>query len=1217
MKRAPSASLHELPLPPPPLRNSGASFSLGGEESHGCVVQLGGAKTTDIPPIVLSYIAAASTHSAKLLYCTALVKRRPCIAIFDTGASVSFMSRRFARAAQLKVFSRGQKQVKLANGVVQDCDDIAPMVKVVVGKHTLFQTFHILDMDSDFDLVFGLDFHRNREVQYEWNTGQLSFVCEGERRTLELQQPKPPAVPPSDKGLEFISAVTLGKAVSKGDLVYLVVVKERPQDETDEVAQDRADLSGDGPLPDERVQELLREFSDVVCTALPPGLPRDKGVGHNIVLEPNSTAVWKQMYRLSAKERAELEKQVTELLEKGYIQPSQSPFGAPVLFVPKPDGSHRMCIDYRGLNKITIKNRHALPRIDDLLDTLGKAEVFSSIDLASGYWQVRITGDDVPKTAFRTHIGHFEWLVLPFGLTNAPATFQAAMHATFGPYLNKFVLVYLDDILIFSKRSEHLEHIRLVLQKLREHGWYANAKKCHFNKVSLKFLGHVVTAGKGVSADPAKVAKVQQWSPPTDLNQLRSFLGLANYFRRFIKGFAQVAAPLNNLLSKNTVFSWSAACQQSFEEIKHLLTVAPVLALPVWDKKFQLYTDASDYAIGAVLLQDSHPVAYESRKLNPAETRYSTRERETLAIVHALRHFRPYVRSGVTVYTDHNPLQYLQSQSTLTGRLARWVELLQEYDADIQYVAGSTNKAADALSRCHDYLLVITRRQRIHNIPAPPPPQPSASMPALPAATLPALAPLSPLMQRIVSGYDDDNGMNGILLAQHSVTKDYATGLLMRGSAVVIPDVCTLRLDCLQDVHDSPLAGHPGINKTCERMQQKYWWPGWRKDVLRYVRECHKCQVNKASTQLPAGLLQPLPVPAAPWQDLSMDFVVAFPECEGFDSIYVVVDRFTKMCHLIPCSTTLSAEQCADLFLRDIVRLHGVPKSITADRDVRWTSAFWRTLTQHLQTKLQLSTAFHPQTDGQTERVNRIVQDVLRHYVNAQRNDWVKLLPLVEFAINSSPHSHTKHTPFFLTYGRNPLTPSDIDLRMFDSENPDASAYLRRHRLALDAAKQALTNAVQRYKSYADQKRTDRCFAVGDEVLLSTEHLKIATADGKRKLLPRFVGPFKVLDRVGVVSYRIALPQCMKCHPVFHVSKLKPYSKSVRFQPPPVPQAVDGEFEYEVEAILGHRDRKRGRKIIREYLLKWQGYGPEFNTYEPETNLKNCPDLLQAYNASL
>jgi hypothetical protein len=401
-------------------------------------------------------------------------------------------------------------------------------------------------------------------------------------------------------------------------------------------------------------------------------------VEHVIELEPGTKPPFRPMFRYSQAELQEIETSIAKMRKAGWIEPTTSPFGAPKLFVPKPDGSLRLCIDYRALNKSTIRNRYPLPRIDQLFDALSGATVFTGLDLQSGYHLLRIRPEDVPKTAFRVpcvgpYGGSYAYKVLPMGLTNAPATFQNAMNAVFRQHLGKFVLCYLDDLCLFSRtREEHATHMRIVLELLRKHKLFCRLSKCSFAQSELKFLGHIVGAG-GVKPDPRKVTAVQDWPLHRNLAEVRSFLGLATYFRKFIQGFANLARPLHHLTKPMVPWEWSQPCQQAFDGIKYALTHAPVLALPDFKKPFEVVCDASIHGIGAVLLQDGRPLAFESRKMIPAETNYLTTEQELLAVVHALQTWRCYLE-GVefTVVTDHNPLTFLPSQPSLSRRQARW-----------------------------------------------------------------------------------------------------------------------------------------------------------------------------------------------------------------------------------------------------------------------------------------------------------------------------------------------------------------------------------------------------------------------------------------------------------------------------------------------------------------------------------------------------------------
>src|SRR5277367_6328261 len=546
----------------------------------------------------------------------------------------------------------------------------------------------------------------------------------------------------------------------------------------------------------------------------------------------------------------ELKRQLAELLEKGFIRPSVFLFDASVLFVHKKEGTLRLCVDYRALNKITIKNRYPLPRIDELMDRLAGAKYFSKIDLYSGYHQIRIKEDDIPKTAFRTHYSHYEFLVLPFGLTNAPATFMTLMNNIFHNYLDKFVIVYLDDILIYSKtKEEHLQHVRIILKTLRKHKLYAKDTKCELIKQCVEYTGHFISE-KGITVDPRKIDTIHNWPAPTNVSELRSFLGLASYYRKFVKGFSATASPLTQLLHKDISYQWGTTEQKSFEELKQHLTSAPVLLLPDPTKPFTVTTDASDFAIGTVLTQDQgkgqQPVAYESRKLSPAEQNYAIHEKELLAIVHSIRLWRMYLEERrFTVITDHASLEYIKTQTNLSRRQARWLETLQANDFEVRYKPGKTNIVADALSRQSHFAAISTLTTRLADD------------------------------QTFEEGYQKDKYFAPILeTLQHPDEADEKEKAqarnfewknnriyLKRDQRLVIPFNKQLRTHILREHHDIEIAGHLGMDKTIEATTRLYYWPKMGKDIKKYIQTCDTCQRNKPSNQYSAELLQPLTTP--------------------------------------------------------------------------------------------------------------------------------------------------------------------------------------------------------------------------------------------------------------------------------------------------------------------------------------------------------------------
>jgi hypothetical protein len=432
-----------------------------------------------------------------------------------------------------------------------------------------------------------------------------------------------------------------------------------------------------------------------------------------------------------------------------------------------------------------------------------------------------------------------------------------------------------------------------------------------------------------------------------------------------------------------------------------------------------------------------------------------------------------------------------------------------------------------------------------------------------------------------------------------------ADGYWYRGKALVVPNCKNVRQYILYEIHNSRYAGHLGLNKTRSAMVARYWWPTWGKDMEDYVKRCDTCARNKPSSKAPGGLLQPLPIPDEPWDAVSMDFITQLPETRrGHDAILVFVDRLTKMVHFAPTTTAVDAEETARLFFEHVFRLHGMPKRVLSDRDSRFTSRFWKALMEHSGTKIDLSSAFHPQTDGQTERVNRTLEQMLRMFINPTQDNWDELLPAAEFACNNAVHDSTGHTPFVLNYGRHPATPLDVRIRR--DQVPSVQDFVGIRQAALQEAKKCLLKAQQRQKSYADTKRREVTFEIGDQVLLSTKNIKL-NAPGTRKLLPRFIGPFEVLQRVGEVAYKLNLPAEMRLHNVFHVSLLAKYDADGTYQPPP-PILVNGELEYEIERVLDHRSRKTGQSTKHEFLISWTGYGPEHNLWLPESDV---PELVR------
>ena len=717
----------------------------------------------------------------------------------------------------------------------------------------------------------------------------------------------------------------------------------------------------------------------------------------------------------------------------------------------------------------------------------------------------------------------------------------------------------------------------------------------------MEYLGHVVTAD-GVAPDPVKVKAVQDWKVPENVREIRSFLGLAGYYRRFIQDFAKIAAPLTELTRKDVPYVWSLREGEAFAALKRQLTQAPVLQLADPNLEFVVTCDASDFAVGAVLSQvqpdGEHPVAYESKKMNEAEQRYPTHERELLAIIHALRVWKHYLEGGkFRIVTDHYSLKYFMTQPNLSKRQARWLDFLAEFDFIIDHRPGKSNVVADALSR----LNAVGKETK------------SAGHPDL------------QMFQELEQLYSKDKQTYEIL--QNSAAHPQFTVLNQK---IFKTDAGRMQLylpqgrlrDCImRELHDAGYAGHLGIKKTTELVKRDFYWPTLEQDVAEYVRTCDDCQRNKPSNQRQQGLLQPLEVSTRRWERVSMDLITHLPKTKrGYDSLFVIVDYCTKMIVLRPTVATATAVDIARIFVDAVVRTHGLPRTIVSDRDTKFTSNFWREVWKTMGTQLAMSSGFHPQTDGQTERANRSIEEMLRAYVGKRQNDWDERLAMVEFAYNNSVQSSSGYTPFYLCYGRHPVSPAQLVVQV-ETKNEAADSFLEQLHQDVDQAVQNLRQAQERQKRYADRRRRVMEFEVGDEVLLSTRNLTpVLKTGGSNKLGPLYVGPFEVLEKL-TGSYKLQLPPHMKIHPIFHVSQLRlyrmPEAERRRYHFPDPVETAEGNDEYEVDEIVRHRVRRRGKKQTRtrkfEYLVFWTGYPAHEATWEPAENLQNAQEKLKEY----
>uniref|UniRef100_A0A674PMU1 Gypsy retrotransposon integrase-like protein 1 n=1 Tax=Takifugu rubripes TaxID=31033 RepID=A0A674PMU1_TAKRU len=731
-------------------------------------------------------------------------------------------------------------------------------------------------------------------------------------------------------------------------------------------------------IPDlSQVPRDYHDLGEVFCKqralSLPPHRPYDCAID----LLPGATLPSSRLYNLSRAEREAMENYIGESLASGLIRPSSSPVGAGFFFVQKKDGTLRPCIDYRSLNEITIKNKYPLPLLDAAFAPLHRAQVFSKLDLRSAYHLVQIREGDEWKTAFNTPLGHFEYLVMPFGLTNAPAVFQALINDVLRDMLNKFIFVYLDDILIFSEsEEEHVQHVRLVLQRLLENRLFVKAEKCDFHTTSISFLGFVVARGQ-LSPDPAKVRAVMEWPTPSSRRQLQQFLGFANFYRRFIRDYSKVAAPLTRLTSTLLSFRWTPEAETAFNRLKVLFSSSPILTHPDPSRQFVVEVDASDMGVGAVLSQRSgedqklHPCAFFSHRLSPAERNYDVGNKELLAVVLALQEWRHWLEGATQpfiVWTDHKNLTYLRNAKRLNSRQARWALFLGRFRFTLTYRHGSRNLKPDALSR------------QFASEPGEMDPDP--------------ILPLSCIL-----GAASWQVEERVREAQQSAPDPGGCP----PNRLFVP--VAVRSEVLHWAHSSRLTCHPGVNRSLHFLRQRFWWPSMAQDTKDYIAACPVCSRGKASHRPPAGLLQPLEIPRRPWSHIAVDFITGLPPSQGHEVVLTVVDRFSKSAHFIPLPKLPSAAETGELLVQHVFRLHGLPTDIVSDRGPQFCSQVWRSFCSALGASVSLTSGYHPQANGQAERTNQSLEDALRCVAAQDPSSWSTYLPWVEYERSCGQHT--------------------------------------------------------------------------------------------------------------------------------------------------------------------------------------------------------------------
>ncbi len=889
-------------------------------------------------------------------------------------------------------------------------------------------------------------------------------------------------------------------------------------------------------LPKE-YHSFINVFKKITADTLPPHRP---GLDCEIVFKEGAIIKKCKNYPVNPRFKKEADDYVQDMEKKGFIRESKSPFACSMLFQSKKDGSNRPCIDFRPINEVTVRDPFPLPLYLTFFDQIKGSTIFTKLDLRSAYNLIRIRDEDVWKTSFRTPKGQYEYLVMPFGLKNAPAVFQRFINYIMKPFLDKFVAVYLDDILIYSRtKEEHITHVRRVLSVLQENHLAAKASKCEFHRPEVEFLGHVIS-GSGVKTDPKKIAALKDWPTPTTVKEVQSFVGFCNYYRRFVKNFASIAKPLHHLTRKNSKFVWTEDCNNAFLTLKEKLCSSEVLIQPDPNKPYKLETDASKFAIGCVLSQkvgnNYRPIGYYSRSLNNRERNYSVTDKELLAMVCGLQEWE-YLLLGalhpIDIYTDHRNLLFSAKPKLLSQREKRWQDILAHYDFHIHHVSGEDNGKADKLSRRPDFDSSIEQKEELIIDPK---------------CFICYCSIQDPLLLRIKSEILKDDWcmelikalnnepFNTKLLGKIDISKcKFENNYLFFNNLIIVPKSCIP--DVLYRYHDIPLAGHMGINRTLELVSRNFYWRLWYKDVRNYVRSCPVCQQMKHSTKPKNTLLTPIPIKKCPWQSIEIDFLTDLYSSKFRNncSIMVVCDRLTKMTHFVLLIGTPTADSAIQGLMESVFCIHGFPREIITDRGSQFTSTLWSEIMSIVGIDHKTATTGHHQTVGQAERLNQHIEQYLRCFIRYfGKRDWTEWLCMAEFVYNNTSHVSTGQPPFLSFNG---FLPS----MLHPNNSVDTIDHLTDYADNIDYLYHTLLASQELYKKHYDSgRRTSFRFKPNDLVWIKKPSEFITP---NKKLCPRKYGPFKILESDKFFNYKLDISNSPfpEKHPWFHCCELEPF----------------------------------------------------------------------------
>ena len=1097
---------------------------------------------------------ADSEHSLAaikpMFYLTSIIRGVRIPALLDSGASENFISTEQCAKLGLRRFKLvGGECFTAASGQNIPCTEFVRVRFTLPGEPTSFSFPTMLKIvPVGQRIILGLPFLSRFNPHIDWAARTVSLRAHKRSYVFQVRPTAPGAYQNAVYFPHDPKPTEQGAPQGNNAEAHHLPFEDLSDSEAEEILRQNDpshDIFGQpvGPPKPEppavpvapEIEKLLKEFDDIFPAALPPGLPPSRPTDHAIDLVPGATPPRHRIYRVALSERAELEKQINEYLAAGHIERAQSPYGAGVLFAEKKDGTKRLCVDYRGLNAITKKDRYPMPRTDDAIDRMAGSRFFSKIDLRSGFHQILIKPEHRERTAFQVESGSYQFLVMPFGLANAPATFQRTMEMAFDDY-RKFVQIYIDDVVIHSKTwEEHLQHLRMVFQRLRDQKLYVKRSKCEFGLTEVEFVGFKVSA-QGVSTLESKLATIQAWQSPKDVKEIQRFAGLTNFYQKFVPNYANMMAPLSDLLKKKNPWVWGELQENAFQSIKKSFLKSATLAFPDTTKPYIIHCDASDFATGATLSQESDTglrlVAARSKKLNPAERNYPAHEKELLALIQALTQWKHYLLGAdVQVYTDSTYLKHLSTRDLGNpGRHSRWMSLLGHYNVTIHHIPGTTNTAADALSR-----------------------DPALISPLLPM----------PAYEDWTEAYLEDPATKAEFFTEDDELLNPARfyhGHLYRAGddRIVVP---TSKIPfVLAECHDAVMAGHLGVDKTIDLISRKYTFPELRSHVVKHVRECHICQTAKTEHRRARGVVMPLRIPERRWSSIHMDWVLGLPpfppDKNTYNAILTFTDRATKMVHFVATNKFEKATDTARFFFHHVVRLHGLPRSLICDRDSRFTSTFWRTLMDLCGVSARTTSGFHPQANGQAERTNQSVRQHLR--ILAQRSpDWPANLDVAEMVHNNSPIAHTHYSPYLCNLGYHPylLPDAQWETKRADLKDRLAHDVINKMNATWTQAQADLQYAKDRDTAFANKRRTPADFQVNDLVLVRVFPSNREQLNPPGPFAMRWAGPFRVMEIVAENSFRLKFPEAT--HPrfgrVFNAIELRPYYHS---EGTPVPDPI-------------------------------------------------------------